>query len=119
MMDSATRGRLGEQIALAYYALEGYTCLARRWRRGGGELDLVMTRPGLVVFVEVKLRGQGSVATATESVTRAQLQRLRALARRWVHEQGGCRLAQRLDVIAIDHAGEGRGLVLHHFPQAG
>ncbi len=112
-------GRLGEDLALSFYRLCGYECLARRWRRGGGEIDLVVARPGLLVFVEVKLRGGGSRATASEAVHRSQLRRLRRLAGLWCCERGGGGAALRLDVVTVDVAGEGRGLVLRHFRSAG
>lgn len=118
-MSTAAAGRLGEELALGFYGLCGYTCLARRWRRGGGEIDLIVTRPGQLVFVEVKLRGGGSWAAAAEAITPAQLQRLRRLARRWCHEHGTGGAALRLDVVTLDMAGEGRGLILRHYPGAG
>lgn len=117
-MSSADTGRQGEDLALGFYRLCGYTCLNRRWRRGGGEIDLVVSRPGLIVFVEVKVRGAGSLAGAVESVSPRQLRRLRVLARRWCQEHDSAGAALRVDVVAIDLAGEGRGLVLRHFASA-
>jgi putative endonuclease len=114
-MHTTEIGRQGEDLALGFYRLCGYTCLARRWRRGGGEIDLIVSRPQLVVFVEVKVRGPGSHATAAETVSPQQLRRLRGLARRWCHEHGTLGAALRLDVVTIDLAGDGRGLVLRHF----
>ena len=61
-------GRLGEDIALAYLRMQGYECRDRRWRRGGGEIDLVVERGDTVVFVEIKTRGPGSWGRACESV---------------------------------------------------
>ena len=54
-MDNAARGRLGEHLALLFYRACGFTCRDRRWRRGGGEIDLVVQRTGLLVFVEIDL----------------------------------------------------------------
>ncbi|HOX26789.1 MAG TPA: YraN family protein [Candidatus Krumholzibacteria bacterium] len=115
-MSNADLGRLGEDLALVFLQSCGYTCLARRWRRGGGEVDLVVARSGLVVFVEVKSRGPGSLGTAVQAVSPAQLRRLRAMARRWCWERGTAGASPRLDVVAVDLSGEGRGLVLRHFP---
>jgi len=115
-MDAACTGRLGEDLALLFYQHNGYTCEARRWRRAGGEADLVLTRPGQLVFVEVKTRGVGSLGRAVESVPQRQLHRLRMIARHWCHERGGGGRECRLDVVTVDLAGEGRGLILRHFP---
>ncbi len=114
-MQASDLGRLGEDLALAFYQVHGYRCRARRWRRGGGELDLVVDRGPLTVFVEIKARGPGSLGRAAESVSRRQLQRLRRLAGLWCAANGvagDC----RLDVVALDVLPEGRGLVLQHFP---
>ena len=111
-------GRLGEDVALAYFRMQGYECRDRRWRRGGGEIDLVVGRGDTTVFVEIKTRGAGSWGRARESVHPRQLRRLRRLAGRWCAEhRHGSQL--RLDVVAIDLPPGGRGLVLEHFPGVG
>ncbi len=115
-MDRSTAGKLGEDLALGFLLACGFTCRDRRWRRGGGEIDLVVERADLLVFVEVKFRGPGSLGRASESVTAGQLRRLRRLVGRYCHEHGSGGRNLRLDVITVDHAGEGRGMVLRHFP---
>jgi putative endonuclease len=49
-------GHLAEYIALLALMLKGYRPLARRFCAGGGEIDLVMARGNVIVFVEVKAR---------------------------------------------------------------
>jgi len=115
----ARLGRLGEQLAEQFYLACGYTCCDRRWRRGGGEIDLVVRRPGWLVFVEVKTRGPGSLGRAAEAVDARQLARLHTLARRWCWEHGTAGEQLRLDVVAVDLAGEGRGLRLQHYRGVG
>ena len=115
-MDRAALGRLGEELALCFYRTCGFRCRDRRWRRGGGEIDLVVERGPLVVFVEVKLRGPGSLGRADEAVPPGQLRRLRRLAGRWLAEHAAGGREPRLDVVTVDLAGEGRGLLLRHYP---
>lgn len=117
-MRAAMLGQLGEHLALAFYQAHGFDCRARRWRRGGGEIDLVVQRAGLTVFVEVKARGPGSLGRAVDAVHPRQLLRLRRLAARFCAEEGAAE-RRRLDVVAVDLFPEGRGLVLHHFPDVG
>jgi len=118
-MKAAAIGRLGENLALGFLSACGFTCRDRRWRRGGGEIDLVLSRPGLLVFVEVKTRGPGSLGRAVEAVSPVQLRRLRLMARRWCQENDASGAELRLDVVSVDLGGEGRGLVLRHFPGVG
>ncbi len=108
-------GALGEEIALRYLESCGYRLLDRHFRRPGGEIDLILLRGDLVVFVEVKTRGPRSPAPAAYWLTPWQLSRLRRMARRWLSERGprssrGC----RFDLVAIDHQGEEEGLTLRH-----
>jgi putative endonuclease len=115
----AVTGRLGEDLAAAFLVACGYRCLARRWRRAGGEIDLVVARPGVVVFVEVKTRGPGSLGSAVDAVSSAQLRRLRRLVSRWCAEHPPGDALLRVDIVAVDLAGEGRGLVLRHLRGVG
>jgi putative endonuclease len=50
------RGHWAEATALALLLLKGYRPLARRFRAGGGEIDLVVARGDTIAFVEVKSR---------------------------------------------------------------
>jgi len=50
-------GKWGEEAARQFLETCGYRCLDHRFRRPGGEIDLVMTHRQMVVFVEVKTRG--------------------------------------------------------------
>ncbi|GJE25493.1 YraN family protein [Methylobacterium organophilum] len=52
------RGLSSEVLALALLMLKGYRPLARRFSAAGGEIDLVMRRGRVIVFVEVKARGR-------------------------------------------------------------
>ena len=115
MSASHRLGDLGEELAARFLESCGYRLLDRRYRRPGGEIDLVLRRGDVIVFVEVKTRGARSPAPAECWLTDRQLSRLRRLARRWLCEhkpQGwrGC----RFDLVAIDHRGEENGLRLRH-----
>lgn len=117
-MSAAHRlGEAGEAIALQFLLACGYVLLDRRWRRPGGEIDLVLRRGQLLVFVEVKARGPGSPVPAEYWLGATQIHRLRRLAARWLAEHPqirsrGC----RFDLVAIDFQGEESGLRLRHLP---
>ncbi len=51
-------GALAEDRVAEWLVARGWTVLARRWRGGGGELDLVVARGEALRFVEVKLRSE-------------------------------------------------------------
>jgi putative endonuclease len=119
MGESHAHGRAGEDVAAAFLAACGYRILDRRWRRPGGELDLVAGHRGILVFVEVKTRGPRSSAAEAAWVGPRQRRILRRAARRWLAEHPeqryrGC----RFDVVAVHWGGAGAGCALRHLPDA-
>ena len=109
-MNKVAFGHAAESVALAYLALKGYGLLARHFRAGKAEVDLVMRDGDCVVFVEVKYRGVGSVGRGAEAVAPAQRQRLERAASAWAMRHGLCDL--RFDAVVMDENAE--GLVLRH-----
>lgn len=74
-------GNRGEAEVAKYLRKKGYTLLASQWRCRFGELDLVArSRRGTVCFVEVKLRGAGSIGLPREFVDSRKRERLRSAA---------------------------------------
>lgn len=60
-MTNTTRGRkkignLGEKLALEFLEKKQYRLREKNFRIPGGEIDLVMEKDGILVFVEVKTR---------------------------------------------------------------
>jgi putative endonuclease len=79
-------GDRGEEAVARWYHDHGYEVVARNWRCREGELDLVVSRPRLVVFCEVKTRSSSAFGSPAEAVTWSKQRRLRALAARWLRE---------------------------------
>lgn len=76
------RGVSAESRAALFLAAKGYRTLARRWKSPVGEIDLVVKRGKLVVFVEVKTRV--NLDAAAESVLPRQRKRIIAAAEAWL-----------------------------------
>lgn len=53
------RGRWAEQRALRLLQSRGWRLESRNWTCRWGELDLVLSKPGRLLLVEVKGRGRG------------------------------------------------------------
>jgi putative endonuclease len=120
MSRSHSLGTWAEGVARQFLQQCGYRFLEQRFRRPGGEIDLICRRGDLLVFVEVKARGPGSPAPAACWVHPRQILRLRRLARIWMNENGGCPPGGcRFDLIAIDFLGEEEGLTLRHLAGIG
>lgn len=113
-------GRTGEALARLFYEALGYRCLAANYRLPGGEIDLVVIRDRTLVFVEVKTRSRGAVASPEETVTRRKLHLLRRSVRAYLHRESPPPWAfLRIDLVAVENRGEGAGLVLRHHPGIG
>lgn len=75
-------GMSAEGKASLFLNAKGYREIARRWKSPAGEIDLVMKRGKLVVFVEVKARGR--LDDAAEAVLLRQRRRIVAAAEAWL-----------------------------------
>ena len=95
-------GAAGEDAVAQWYTEAGYRVLDRNWRCREGELDLVVARPGFVVFCEVKTRSSTAFGSPAEAVTITKQRRLRTLASRWLSEHPDARARElRFDVAAV------------------
>jgi putative endonuclease len=93
-------GRHGEGVVARWYEERGYSVLDRNWRVRGGELDLVVARPSMVVFCEVKARSGLGFGAPVEAVTVTKQRRIRSLAAQWLasHDHRG---VVRFDVATV------------------
>lgn len=95
------RGRQGEDLAAEWYIERGYRVVDRNWRSRQGELDLVITASGLLVFCEVKTRTSDRFGTPAEAVTLDKQRRIRRLAREWLDETQTRAAQVRFDVASV------------------
>ena len=54
-------GNLGEDLAATHLEKQGFKLIARNWRKGSYELDIICADRETLVFVEVKTRGGGTL----------------------------------------------------------
>ena len=99
-MDTRARGKWGEDIALAYLLGKNYSSVASGFRTRFGEIDLIVSNDGFIVFVEVKTRKNASFAEAREYVGRTKQNKIRATANIWLASHKA-RLQPRFDVIEV------------------
>lgn len=105
-------GRRGEAEAEAYLQALGMRTLARRYRGGDGELDLVMEDGERIVFVEVKASARGGAGDGMCRVTPAKQKRIIHAASAFLLEREWMERPARFDVVEITAAG------LRHVPCA-
>ena len=93
-------GLSAELRAAALLTVKGFRIVARRWRSPVGEIDLVVRRGRLLVFVEVKARNRFD--EAAEAITFRQQRRIAATAAAWLArhpDDVGCDM--RFDAVLV------------------
>ena len=100
-------GRRGEELAAEMLEGKGWTLLARCWRDGPREVDLVAVRSETLLFVEVKTRRGGALGDALAAVTPAKRREVERAAAGWLRTEG-VRIRDthpfrrvRFDVVAV------------------
>ena len=117
IMDPRTQlGRTGEDAAADLFRRLGFTVAERNFRCRHGELDLVVQRPGLVVFCEVKTRVTDRFGLPAEAVNHQKQQRLKRLAGIWLNHNPVGASQVRFDVVSV--VARGTDLEITHFPDA-
>ncbi|MGV8853383.1 MAG: YraN family protein [Devosia sp.] len=93
-------GHRGEAVAAWYLRLKFYTIIARRAKTPLGEIDLIASRLGTTVFVEVKARA--SAAGQDEALAAVNQARIVRAAQYWlVRHPARAQTALRFDVIFV------------------
>lgn len=105
-MDTKSLGLFGEKKAAEYLWLRGYRILDTNYSCRFGEIDIIASKGGFVVFVEVKLRKNANFAEAREFVTHSKQQRIIKTAQIWL-SQNHSELQPRFDVVEV-YAPNGR-----------
>ena len=113
-----TLGRWGERTACRALERRGWSVLARNYRLGRREVDLVVRRGDLVAFVEVKTRAGEGYGHPEEAVTRLKQREIEAVAQDFLTRHRLDDVDVRFDVVAIVVA-DGRRIVrFTHLPDA-
>ena len=106
-------GRWGEEAAAEYLSANGYTLLARNLRTSHGEIDIVASKGGLLVFVEVKTRSSHAFAYPEDSVTCRKQAYMLSAAEDYLtaHPESG--ESWQFDVIAVEGTPGGKAQIEH------
>ncbi len=89
LLDKARTGRLGEDAAANHLIAAGYQIVARNWRSGNYEIDIVARHRGTIHFVEVKTRRRGSLTPPEASLTPQKRRALRIAAEIYLADCAG------------------------------
>ena len=120
--DRATVGRKGEEEASSYLARLGHRILARNWRSGHLELDIITLLGNELHIVEVKSRVAPVMAEPEQNVRRDKQRRMIAAANAFLHSADRKALPADLeiifDVMSVVFFGTGADFEIEYYPNA-
>ena len=101
-----------ESLAADFFESLGFSVLERNWRTGHKEVDLIVRRENLLVFVEVKSARDAAYGHPAEKVDARKISHLSHAARQYLidHDIHDCDL--RFDVVTFVND------EMEHFPGA-
>jgi putative endonuclease len=107
-----TKGAKFEQLAAEFFKANGFDIVERNWRSGHKEIDLIVKRENLLVFVEVKSSGTTKFGHPAERVDNRKIRNLTSAATAYLEKKliTGCDL--RFDVVTFADG------LLEHYPDA-
>jgi putative endonuclease len=94
-------GALGERIAERWLVKHGYRILARRFRNGHRDIDLIAERNSTIAFVEVKARSGNEFGDPVEAVHFQKQRELTRSAHVWIDRHGRAGESYQFDVVGI------------------
>lgn len=114
-MKSYLIGQWGEEMAVQYLQDRGYRIVERNYHVLKTEVDIIATKDGIFIFVEVKTRSREDYGTGSEAVTHRKQKQLLKAAMAYIKDGSPI----RFDVISIlvdpkTH----RAMRITHYPNA-
>jgi len=111
----AVLGRWGEDYVAQYLVRQGFRIIARNWRSGKGELDIVAGDPdGAIAVVEVKTRKDEGFAPATAAMTYHKKKMLIRTAKSFMRQYQISDKPLRFDVITVIGSPGGKPQMKHY-----
>ncbi len=104
MNRKAQLGKRGEDLAAKYLSDGGMEILARNFRAGHGEIDIIAKDGNSLVFIEVKSNMSQAFGPPETWVNRRKQENLIRVAEAWLEENQIEDVDCRFDVVAIHFA---------------
>ena len=93
-------GKQGEERAADFLCKNGYKILDQNNSTKWGELDLIVTKDGILIFVEVKLKTTEDFGTPEEMIGKGKLAQVKRTAEMYLLNNGD--VAQKFERYQID-----------------
>ena len=95
------KGEQGEKVAAKFLKKNGYKVLCQNYSTNLGEIDIVASHNGYIVFVEVKARSSIVFGMPSEAVNQAKQRKIRNVALQFLKQNNLNSELFRFDVVEI------------------
>ena len=110
--NNITTGRKYEQLAADFFINQDFQILATNYRTGKKEIDLIVQKDDLVVFVEVKASSSDKFGHPSERIDKKKIANLTEAAYQFIIGNNLQKVDLRFDVITFLNG------KLEHYPNA-
>ena len=99
-MDSASVGKLGENIAQEYLKKKGCDIISRNYRTKYGEIDLIVRKNNILIFVEVRSKTGEQFGTPEDTINKIKMSKIKRNAMAYISRKKW-QDQYRIDAICI------------------
>ena len=110
--DNILTGKKFEKLAVKYFEQQDYKILEQSWRSGHKEIDLIIQKDNLLVFVEVKSAYTKKFGHPSERVDKKKILNITNCAQEYLIAKKIENIDIRFDVVTFTNG------QLEHYPQA-
>ncbi len=101
-MTNQELGAFGEQLAFQYLRDKDYRVMARNYRYGHLEADIICQHAGKLIVIEVKTRQTAEIGEPWRAVTRSKQRQIIKVANAYIFQKD-IQLETQFDIISIVH----------------
>lgn len=117
-MKTRATGQLGEKLAQDFLKERGYQIVETNYRSRDGEVDIIVSKGGTLVFVEVRTKSSRTFGSPEESVTTRKKQKLVLVAQDYVQTHDMQGFPWRIDFVAVELDNTGKTVRIEQFENA-
>ena len=100
-MNNIALGNAGEKIACDFLQHAGYKIITQKYRAKTGEIDIIASKGGVTVFVEVKTRRSLLFGTPAQAVSKNKQDKIINTAWCFLQQTGKTNSQFRFDIIEV------------------
>jgi len=96
-----SKGQSGEKAAVKFLRARGFVILHKNYKTNLGEVDIIATYKGTLVFIEVKTRSTNFLDSPSEAVTAFKRRKINQVAAQFLSRHQMRDVPVRFDVVEV------------------